>query len=177
MNANTGGYWLDKVVRKSDMDTHAVVLAGWDDDGSWWIFDSLQPTTDFNGYHRFSKDYGFNTAYAVVMLPDSWQQLRDEARTPPPGNAERYGKPRDYAAEVVFASEMLAAFKKFNNESVLAAAGKFWEMLIRAGVYGGYNLSYEKQGVWYPGDLINDVYAWRRTGKHLFNFDKQRDQQ
>lgn len=176
--AASGGYWGDKAKRPAGKpDNHAVVLAGWDEDGSWWVFDSLQPKTDFDGYHRLHSSYEFGSAYALTELPDNWKEIRDTARLPPPGNAERYGKPRDFAAEVKFANEMLVAFKKFNNQSVLEAAGRFWGVLTRAGVYGSYNLSYYKWGMWYPGDIVNDIFHWTRTGKHIFNFDKPRDQQ
>ena len=176
--AASGGYWSNATKRpEGKEDNHAVVLAGWDDDGSWWIFDSLQPTTAFDGYHKLHPSYDFHVAYGITALPEDWKELRDEARVSPPNNAARYGKPRDFAAEVAFADKMMKEFAKFNNKSVLDAAGRFWEQLIRAGVYGGYSLSYTKWGVWQPGDLINFVYAWRRTGQYIFNLDKERNNQ
>lgn len=173
-----GGYWGDRAKRPaSSVDDHATLLVGWEPDGAWVAFDSLQPSRGFTGYHTLDKDYEFHSVYAVTELPKDWKEQRDKAREAPSNNAARYGKPRDFPAEVKFAAEMLEAFKKFNNQSVLEAAGRFWEQLIRAGVYGGYSLSYRKWGIWQPGDLINFVYHYRRTGKQLFNLDKPRDQQ
>jgi hypothetical protein len=175
--AASGGWWKDKANRSKPEDNHAVLLVGYEQDDSWIVFDSLQPEKDFNGYHRLSSEYTFSSAYAITELPANWKELRDEAREAPPGNKERYGKQRNYEAEVAFANKMLAEFKRFNNQSVLEAAGRFWETLIRAGVYGGYSLTYTKWGRWMPGDLINSVYNWRRTGKHLFDFNKLRNEQ
>lgn len=174
--AASGGYWADKAKRPPKDDDHAVLLVGWDEDGSWWVFDSLQPSQNFDGYHRLAPDYEFRSCYAITELPADWKEQVAEVRKAPPGNAERYGKPRDYAAEVAFAAKMLAEFKKFNNQSVLEAAGRFWEMYVRAGVYGGYSLSYTKWMKWHPGDLINDCYMWRRTGQHIFDFNKSRSE-
>lgn len=168
-----GGYWNPNTKRQGDTDNHATLLVGWDKD-SWILFDSLQPRGDFDGYHKVSKEYTFWSAYAVTELPENWREIRDEAREAPPNNANRYGKPRDYQAEVEFAAKMVVEFKKFNNQSVFEAAGRFWELYCRAGVYGGYNLSYFKWGMWKPGDLVNDCYHWRRTGEHIFDFDKTR---
>ena len=174
--AASGGYWEDRAKRPvGKPDNHAVLLTGWSPD-AWWVFDSLQPTANFDGYHTLDSSYQFLTAYGVTELPANWRELRDRDRASPKGNTERYGRPRDYAAEVSFASEMLATFKRFRNQSVLEAAGRFWEMYIRAGVYGGYNLSYTKWGRWMPGDILNDCYNWRRTGYHLFDFDKLRSE-
>lgn len=172
-----GGWWTEGTARKSKTDNHAVYLVGWTVDGRWIVFDSLQRSTDFDGYHTVSANYGFHSAYAITELPDNAKDLVDEAREPPTANEERYGKPRNFEAEVAFAAEMQRQFKAFNNQSVLDASGRFWEMYIRAGVYGGYNLSYRKLGMWKPGDLINDCYFWRRTGKHWFDFNKTRDNQ
>ncbi len=177
--AASGGYWAEKAKRPANkQDDHATLLVGWEADGAWVAFDSLQPSRGFTGYHTFDKDYTFNSVYAVTELPADWKAQRDAARTPPPDNANRYGKPRDFGAEVKNANEMLDAFKKFNNRSVLEAAGRFWSIYTNSITYGGFSLSYYRFGVvWTAGDIINDCYAWRRTGKHLFNFDKPRDQQ
>ncbi|MDP2654907.1 MAG: hypothetical protein Q8Q08_12875 [Candidatus Omnitrophota bacterium] len=176
--AASGVYWKDRTQRPTGAVTdHAAVLDGYAGDGAFRKLDSLRPSSDYDGYHFLSPDYAFDTVYALTALPDDWKERRDAARTAPPGNADRYGKPRDYEAELKFAAQMLAEFQRFKNQSVLEAAGRFWELYIRAGVYGGYNLSYRKWGTWQPGDLINDCYHWRRTGKHIFDFDLPRDQQ
>lgn len=173
--AASGGYWAERAKRPPNKpDNHAVLLVGWDEDGSWWLFDSLQPSKDFSGYHMLDRDYAFNSAYVVTELPDGWKEIRDNARVAPSSNANYYGKPRDLELEKHVASDMLAAFDKFDNQSVKEAAGRFWETYIRAVAYGGYNVSYVKYGRWMSGDIVNDCYAWRRTGKHVFDFDLPR---
>lgn len=175
--AASGGYWGDRARRPAGKpDNHACLLVGWNDDGSWWAFDSLQPARDFDGYHTLSSDYAFNSAYVVTELPENWKEIRDEAREAPPNNANYYGKPRDLERERHVASEMLTAFDSFKNQGVKDAAGRFWEMYIRAVAYGGYSISYTKWGVWHAGDIVNDCYMSKRTGKHIFNFDKLRSE-
>lgn len=163
--AASGTYWADGSERPPGSPVnHCVLIVGWREDGCWAIHDSLQPLANFDGYHYLAKDYEFDSCYALAPLPTNWRDLRDQARAAPPTNANYYGKHRDLAAEQSFATQMLATFQKFNNQSVTDAAGRFWEMYIRAGVYGGYSLT----------DLVNDCYNWRRTGQHVFNFDNSR---
>jgi len=169
-----GDYYKGNAKRASSIDNHAVLLVGWNEK-SWIIFDSLGWAERTKGYVTLDLAYTFNTGYVVTELPKKWQKEVEAVRSEPFAHAlNHYGKPRDYGAEVKFAGEMLTAFEKFNNKSVLDAAGRFWAVLINAGVYGGYNLSYYKWGMWQPGDIINDVYNWRRTGEHIFDFNKPR---
>lgn len=171
--------------RKSDNLNHAVALVGWLADGRWILFDSLgyvAKSKDWGGekfspgYRTVSPAYKFGSAYVITELPEDWKEKRDESRKAPGSNENRYGQPRDYPREVEVANEMLKQFDKFNNQSVKDAAGRFWEMYIRAVVYGGYSISYRKFGVWQPGDIINDCYNWRRTGEHIFDFNQLRSE-
>jgi len=85
-----------------------------------------------------------------------------------------YGKPRDFALEQKVAAKLVKEFQKFKNQSVWEAAGKFWNVYTNAVAYGGYSISY---GItWMPGDVINDCYHWRRTGEHIFDFNKLRSE-
>lgn len=177
-------YFTDPWHKTTDVrKNHAVLCVGWTKDGRWILFDSLSYVSapkDWGGemlpagYRTVSPDYSFGAAYVLTELPKNVKTVVEKARTLPPGNAERYGLSRDYPKELEVASQMLVEFKKFNNQSVLEAAGRFWELYIRAIVYGGYSLSYTKWGRWYAGDIINDCYHWRRTGQHIFNFNKKK---
>lgn len=176
--AANGGYWKDGAKRPNGKpDNHAVLLVGWDEDDSWWVFDSLSPRKGFDGYHRLATDYGFNSCYAVTELPDDWKEIVRQKREEPFALClSHYGKPRDYEAEKRAAVEILDEFRKFKNQSVTDAAGKFYTVLINMMVYGGYSLSYSKWGKWMPGDLINMVYMYRRTGQLIFDPNKPRSE-
>lgn len=167
-------YYSGRATRTSGSDNHAILLAGWDENG-WEIFDSLAWVRDNDGYGPLSFNYKLNTAYAITELPANWKETVAAVRAEPFENAlNHYGKRRDLAAEQLTAQVLLAELKKFNNQSVLDAAGRFWAVLINAATYGGYNISYTKWGMWQPGDLINDVYHWRRTGQHIFDLNQPR---
>lgn len=172
-----GGYFGDRAKRANTRNNHLTLLVGWEEDGGWVIFDSVQPSKNlpYGGYHVLSSTYDFGTCAVLTELPADWKARRDEARSEPYAHClNHYGKPMDFAAEVAFAAQMDAEFKKFNNQSVYEAAGKFWHVLTNMGVYGGYSLSYRKFGMWQPGDLINMIYHWRRTGVLLFDPNKTR---
>jgi hypothetical protein len=171
--------------RKLDNLNHAVALVGWLADGRWILFDSLgyvAKSKDWGGekfspgYRTVSPRYKFGSAYVITELPEDWKEKVEEARKAPTANENRYNQPRNYPKEVEIANQMLKEFGKFNNQSVTDAAGRFWEMYIRAATYGGYSVSYRKWGRWQPGDIINDCYNWRRTGEHIFDFNKLRSE-
>lgn len=169
-----GDYYKGHSKRTYDYDNHAVLLVGWDE-RDWIIFDSLSWAQKTNGYVTLDISYTFRSVYAVTELPDNWKEYVTEKREKPFENAlNHYGKVRDFEAEQRFATKLLDAFNAFNNKSVTDAAGRFWPILINAGVYGGYSLDYYKWGRWQPGDLINFVYHWRRTGEYLFDLNKPR---
>jgi len=174
-------YWSKKFTRFTKTDTHAVLIAGWDEDeeGKYWIiFDSLNGGNYgvgdhqglLDGYHRISREYDFYSGYVMVELPVNvnHEQVKEEVIK----NREvefsvalsHYGKPRDFSKEVEVANELRRQFEDFKNQSVLEAAGKFWTTYINAVAYGNY--SYR--------DCINDCYNWRRTGNHAFNLNKVR---
>lgn len=169
-----GGYYDGNASRVSSVDNHAVLLVGWTPT-HWQIFDSLWWVEKKRGYGTVNINYTFNSAYAITELPEDWKEVVEEARAEPFANAlNHYGKPRDFEAEERFAVKMLDEFKRFNNQSVLDAAGRFWTVLVNAGVYGQYSLSYYKMGIWYPGDLINFIYHWRRTDGFIFDLNQPR---
>lgn len=166
------------------LDNHVVLITGWLADGRWVLFDSLNyvrdggPGTNTPGYRTVREDYGFHTAYVVTELPDDWRKKRDEARTQPYEHClNHYGKPRDFLEEQRVAAQMVEEFEKFNNRSVMEAAGRFWTVMINMVVYGGYNISYRKWGMWQPGDVINMIYQWRRTGALIFNPNLERGEE
>lgn len=146
-------------------DNHLVVLKGWDKNG-WLIHDSLSWKT--NGDRWLDISYQFAVAYCLLDLPEDWREKRDEVRKATAPNAlEHYGQRRSLAREIEVANELLKQLKAFNNQSVLEAAGRFWTVLTNAIAYGGY--SYR--------DACNDVYNWRRTGQHIFDFNHETREQ
>lgn len=172
--AASGGYWTEYQKRSKNEDNHACLLVGWDENG-WIMFDSLQPSSNFNGYHKLDKSYQFFSAYVVTELPKNVENLVETVRSDGFENAlNHYGQRRNLEAEQMAAAELLAAFNRFNNQSVKDAAGRFWTVLTNARAYGGYNVSYTKWGMWQPGDLVNFVYQWRRTGEYLFDLNQPR---
>ena len=171
--AAKGDYWNDNHKRSSDTDTHAVLLVGWDS-GHWILFDSLTPRANFYGYHKVDISYPFYSAFVITDLPSNWKEIRDTKRQEFENALNHYGKPRNFALEVEVANRMLQEFKNFKNQSVLEAAGKFWTVYINAVAYGGYNITYTKFGIKRSGDVISDCYFWRRTGQHVFDFNKPR---
>lgn len=169
-----GDYYHGHSLRSKPTDNHAILLAGWDE-RDWITFDSLAWVERYQGYGTIGLQYALNSAYAVIEMPSNAKETVEKARSEPYAEAlDHYGKPRNLEAEQRFAIAMLDEFRRFNNQSVLDAAGRFWFALINAGVYGGYSLSYTKYGIWQPGDLINFVYAWRRTGEFIFDLNKVR---
>lgn len=179
VDSKSPGYYTGKASkRKNSIDDHAVVLAGWNDEDNTFIrFDSLGHANVTDGYVAMSQDYPFITAYAITELPEDWREQRDVSRkTGFEICLNHYGKPRDYARELQVAADMVREFQKFNNQSVWEAASKFWTVYINAIAYGGYSLSYKKFGIWQSGDVINDCYNWRRTGKNIFDFNKLRSE-
>ena len=179
VRTNNGYYSDHDCVRAPDNpdDTHAILITGWDDEKNRFIrFDSLRYVERTKGYHSLSQDYGFNTAYVVTDLPENWRDIRDNVRAEPFETAlNHYGERRNLELEKAVASEMVYEFERFNNQSVMEAAGRFWTVYINAIAYGSYSLSYERNGEWMSGDVINDCYNWRRTGKHIFDFNKKRE--
>ena len=175
VGVNAGGdYYNGDAVRTKKEDNHCVLLVGWTPT-QWKIFDSLFWVKKEGGYGTLSRAYTFNSAYIVTELPKNWKKKVEKARSEGFENAlNHYGKQRNFEAEQRVATELLNEFKKFNNQSVLDAAGRFWTVLVNAAVYGGYSISYRKFGIWQPGDLINFVYHWRRTGQYLFDLNQVR---
>lgn len=171
-----GGYWNPDTKRQGAVDNHATLLVGWDKD-HWILFDSLQMNSEFNGYHSVSRDYTFNSAYTVLDIPENWKEIVEEKRVEPYQHClNHYGKPRNFELETQKANELLREFKKFNNQSVLEAAGRFWTVLVNMATYADYSISYRKYGRWQPGDLINMIYAYRRTGQLIFDPNKLRNE-
>jgi hypothetical protein len=165
-----GGWWKNYTTRYKKTDNHACLVAGWDDKG-WIAFDSLQPRSGFDGYHNLDKTYTFSSAYAIVEVKGAkWRDKVYKKREKGYAHClNHYGKPRDFIAEQEAAALLTKEFKKFDNNSVWEAAGKFWTVLINMAAYGDYSISYRRLGVWKPGDLINMIYAYRRTGKLIFD--------
>ena len=171
------GYYRGVPARTSSTDNHAVLLSGWDDEGNWEIFDSLMYVRDDNGVRYLDKSYTFHSAYAITELPRGAKKKVERARAKGFKNClDHYGKPRNFALEQKVASRLTEEFEKFQNQSVWEAAGKFWTVYVNAVAYGGYSISYKKFGRWQPGDIINDCYHWRRTGQHIFDFNKLRSE-
>lgn len=157
---------------------HASVLAGWHPVKGYKVHDSLM-RPPWSGEYYLAPEYEILSAYEITKaIPANWKDLQEQAQK----NEfqfclDHYGMRRDIEKEQLVAGQMVKAFRAFNNESVWQAAGKFWTVYINAIVYGGYNLEYTKFFKWQPGDIINDCYNWRRTGRHLFNFNLLRNQQ
>lgn len=157
-----GAYFTQDVSKRvSEDDNHLVYLKGWDE-GKWLIHDSLAWKT--NGDRWLDSSYQFASAYSLLDLPTDWRDIRDSVRAEIAPNAlNHYGQRRSLEREIIVANELLQKFKDFKNQSVLEAAGRFWTTLINAVCYGGYSYT----------DCVNDVYSYRRSGLHLFDFDHQ----
>lgn len=157
-----GAYFSDTASKRvSGNDNHLVYLKGWDE-GKWLIHDSLAWKT--NGDRWLDGSYQFASAYSVLDLPADWREVRDAVRAELAPNAlNHYGQNRSLEREIAVANELLQQLKAFKNQSVLEAAGRWWLILVSSICYGGY--SYR--------DCINSLYAYRRTGQHIFDFDHQ----
>ena len=171
----TRGYFEYRAKRNQVRDNHAVLLVGWDE-GSWIVFDSLERELGFNGYHHLDASYEFYNAWCILDLPPDWRKKKEETQQNEFQYClDHYGKPRNLSKEKEVANELEREFKKFNNQSVWEAAGKFWTVYVNAISYDSYNSHYYKPWpIWKPGDVINDCFNWRRTGKHLFDFNFER---
>ena len=177
IGVGTGNNWFKGGKRSRIHDNHAIRLVGWNEDGTWVGFDSLMYFSGDNGYRTIHKDFGFTSVYAITELEKkvikAVQKNRDKGFK---HCLNHYGQPRNFSAEQRVAAQLTEEFEKFSNQSVLEAAGKFWTVYINAVVYGGYSISYKKFGLWQPGDILNDCYNWRRTGEHIFDFNKLRSE-
>ena len=177
IGVGTGNKWYNGNKRSRDYDNHAIALVGWNEDGTWVGFDSLQYYKGDNGYRTIHKDFGFRSVYAITALPKKAIEKAVEKRKEGFEHClNHYGQPRNFAAEQRAAGKLVEEFEKFNNQSVMEAAGKFWTVYVNAVAYGGYSISYKKFGRWQPGDVINDCYHWRRTGEHIFDFNQLRNE-
>jgi len=145
---------------------HIVVVAGWDELNRPIIFDTLGYVRRTEGYRTFGAGYEFSMGYIIKTLDEDWKQKRDEARKEFQYCLDHYGKPRREMNEQETAKILQVRFKRFNNQSVYEAAGRFWLVYINAIVYGGYSYT----------DCINDCYNYRRVGSHIWNFEKLRSE-
>jgi len=145
---------------------HLVSLKAIDSNGCYHIHDSLSSFYGFNGNRILDKDYPYIlSAYSIRDLPDDWKErqknwLYEEFKV----CVNHYGQLANPDKEREMAKILQDKFKKFNNQSVYEAAGRFWVALVNAVVYGNYSYT----------DAINFVYHWRRTGEYVFNLNKPR---
>jgi len=139
---------------------HMMILRGWDKNDDWLVQDSLGLSQ-----YTMSKDYEIGSAWIITDLPNNWKELQEIKKKMEFEIAlAHYGQKRRFNDEVNGGAKLLKAFKRFKNQSVLEAAGRFWTVYINALVYGGYSTT----------DLVNDCYHWRRTGQHAFNLNNLR---
>lgn len=156
---------------------HALALLYVDDYGNKYCLDSLQYRGGFDGIRVLAPDYPVLSFYSYRDMPNDWKEKQDQAKQKEFAIClNHYGKPRNLAKEQEVAQKMVKAFKAFKNQSVWEASGRFWTVYVNAIVYGGYSLEYTKGWKWFAGDVINDCYFWRRAGKHIFDFNKERSQ-
>ena len=146
---------------------HAVLMSYMDQHGQKYIFDSLRHRKDFDGERILHPDYHIVSAYSYRDMPDDWAEKQEENKVKDfEVCLQHYGKKRDLSKEQGTAKEMVVKFKAFQNDSVWEAAGRFWTVYINAITYGKYTYT----------DVINDCYNWRRTGEHIFDFNKKRNE-
>lgn len=163
--AGSGDYYTGKGKRVKNVDNHAVLLVGWTK-SYWIIFESLWWAKDNKGYETLDGSYTFPSAYTITSLPENWKQIRDEKRAEEWQNVlNHYGLPQNYELELKVANELLAAVKKSPEAS--AVAGRFWTVLINAVAYGKYTYT----------DIVNDLYHFSKTGKHIFDFNNETREQ
>lgn len=139
---------------------HEVTISGYTPNGIE-VYCSLRVPT-----YLVPWDYPYITSVDIpVDLPPNWKDIQDQAVVNlAPNNATYYGQKRNLAKEKEVATALQTAFLNFHNKSVYEAAGRFWNIYVRAIVYGNYSIM----------DTINDCYNWRRTNQHIFDFDKLR---
>lgn len=174
------GWFTPYTTRKGSPDDHVIRLKGWDMNG-WIRQDSITDSAASDGTYTLSKDYNFYFAYVLTdVTPAARAEIYKKRKEGFERCLNHYGKPRDFEAEQAAAMLLVAEFTKFHNQSVWEAAGKFWTVYINAVAYGGYSISYFKGmgplSQWFPGDVINDCYNWRRTGQHIFDFNLTREE-
>ena len=172
------GYYMGRAKRKSWNDNHVILIVGWDDyEQSWIIFDSLSWVENNGGYGELHQEYGFSSVYAITELPKNAKEIVAKKRSEPYAHClNHYGEKRRFRDEQFAAEEIMRQFSRFNNQSVYEAMGMFFTVLINMNVYGGYNISYTVLRAWMPGDLINMIYAYRRTGELIFDPNKKREE-
>jgi len=174
-------WYKDRVYGHGYTDSlHDITLLYIDHYGNYHIQDSLGYYEGFSGHkivdNGFPQSY-ILSAFSVRDLPDDWKAIQEAKKAELAQHClNHYGQRRDFAKEQIVAAKMVTEFKKFNNQSVWEAAGRFWTILVNMGAYGGYSISYHKNGKWCPGDIINFVYHWRRTGKLVFDPNKLRNE-
>jgi len=139
---------------------HALLAVGYDTQRNTQVFDSLGEPT-----YYLATNYEILSATAITPLPDDWKKKQEQAQKNEFGNClNHYGLPRRYTDEVVVAKQLVDAFRAKKNQSVFEAAGRFLTVYINAVTYAKYSII----------DCVNDCYNWRRTNKHIFNFNSPR---
>jgi len=144
---------------------HFVTLEKFLDNGDFQVMDSITNKAGFDGHRIFNKDYPVVCGYSMRDLPLEWNDIMANQRRTEFWNClAHYNLPRRFEDEVKVGYQMVVEFKKFKNDSVFNAASRFWTILINMVTYGGYSYT----------DCINFIYAWRRTGKYIFNVNNLR---
>lgn len=161
------GYWDDPAPRQAAYSAyHNVVLVHMEEDGTYWVFDSLTATQGFTGFHKLASDYEILTALSFIDLPNDWKELQEqEVKMKYPDALSHYGKPRVLAEEQRKAQIFSMILK--SHPTLQSIAGRYWTSLINALTYGDYGYQ----------DILNHLTSIRRTGKKIFDLNKLRSDQ
>ncbi len=142
---------------------HCVVLTGYDEKGNWRVGDSLIPQEKL-----LSGSYSIPWVYQITTLPEDWKnrQVEHLFNSYTRLLKERFGKPRDFANEQAEAALLVKLIKPLvaKRPALAGNFGRFWVVYVAA-FYGGWTLQ----------DCIDDCVHYTDTGKHLHNFNEEKE--
>lgn len=154
-------YFSNPAPRVSYGSLHAVVAVSVAADGEVLVFDSLEQSASFNGFHYLASDFNILNAFGFLDLPNNWKDVQQTHTD----NAfafvlSRYGKPKDAITETKVDAALKVARTK--NPTCATYLDANWEVYVLAITYGGYSVQ----------DVLNDVTNRRRGNGPIFDFNK-----
>lgn len=145
---------------------HAVLLTDIDENGVITIFDSLTQKQGFDGFHKLAPDYEILYALSFIDIPDNWKEIqKDQQVIVNQGALKQYGKPREIMKEQTTALRFSATIRQ--HPTLTGLVGRDWLIIVNALAYGGYS----------EQDILNHYTNIRRTGKPIFDLNKEKNRQ